>query len=137
MVTTRDNDGEVSVAGSRGRCRRSGVRDSGPTSESPGALSVPRPPPLAVPPSVPGARASFSGARARAMSAGAQQEGLHFVHLVFFFFAQTQARMHAHTVPFPAAAVQLPAQLPGDGLQVHEVAEAPPGALPVEGTTTC
>lgn len=41
------------------------------------------------------------------------------------------------TVPFPAATVQLPAQLPGDGLQVHEVAEAPPGALPVKTTTTC
>lgn len=44
----------------------------------------------------------------------------------------TQIHTHRHPVPFPAAAVQLPAQLPGDGLQVHEVAEAPPGALPVE-----
>lgn len=31
--------------------------------------------------------------------------------------------------PFPAAAVQLPPKFPGYGFQVHEVAEAPAGAL--------
>lgn len=53
------------------------------------------------------------------------------------FFVHSHSHTQTHIIPFPAAAVQLPAQLPGDGLQVHEVAEAPPGALPVKGTSTC
>lgn len=79
VVTTGDERwrgecGRMSTGRGRGW-----VWGSGPTSESPGALSVPRPPPLAVPPSVPGARAPFSGARARAVSAGGQQWGLHLL----------------------------------------------------------
>lgn len=35
--------------------------------------------------------------------------------------------------PLPAASVQLPPQLPGDGFQVHEVTEASSGALSVDG----
>lgn len=35
--------------------------------------------------------------------------------------------------PLPAASVQLPPQLPRDGLQVHEVTEASSGALSVDG----
>lgn len=43
---------------------------SRPPSESSRALSVPRPSSLAIPPSVPGAGASFPGTRARAVPEG-------------------------------------------------------------------
>lgn len=36
----------------------------------------------------------------------------------------------------PAASVQLPPQLPGDGFQVHEVTEASSSTLPVEKVGT-
>ena len=35
-------------------------------------------------------------------------------------------------VPLPASSIKLPPQFPGDGLQVHEVAEAATSAFPVE-----
>lgn len=43
-------------------------------SESSRAFSVPRPPPLAVPSSIPGAGASFPGARARAVPDGRERK---------------------------------------------------------------